>query len=104
MGAADNQRGTGDAGKFVGYHGVGEHAIDGGKTLRVIGQPAGAELAEVLGVVPDFRRVGVGDTLVGDATHALGFSGCGATQRCLSAIRRDAGGGLVTTIAPTRAA
>ena len=90
--AGDHQRGAGDARKLLGHRGIRQHAVDRGEAARIVGQPARTEFAELLGVVADLGRIGIGEAGFHQRTHALRLGGRGAIQRGLAAIRGDAGG------------
>ena len=92
MRAADHQCRAGDTRQLFGHRRIREHAIDRGEALRIVGNPARMECAELLGIMADLGRIGVGETLFNQRPHTLRLGGCGAIERCLAAIGSHAGG------------
>ena len=93
VGAGDRQHRAGDAGQCGRQVGVDQHAVDGGVAAGVVGEPAGAEDAVLLGVVANLGRVGAGEAVCHGGAHAGGFQGGHAVQHGGAAVRGHAGGG-----------
>src|SRR2546428_1102674 len=92
VGTADHESRTGDTPELPGEVHLGQHAVDGGKPLRIVRQPALPILLKALAVAPEALRVGPREALLDGCAHAPALDRLGTLQRLGAPLRPNARG------------